>query len=403
VPISRDMLLSELKELQRLTAFEQTIATVRRAQAASTPIAQELAANAARSGERLALLAQAVRGVGGTPDVVGPVLGRFSAFLQTQVNQVQTLQGALLGDLALEHQIRERARYARTLAVSLGESSVVPVLDRLEAAHTETIAWLERRLGEVGRTGTSALRATPVQSVVGSVRKVALTPFALAADNVNRVGALVQRFSRRAPALLTEVQETAEWAAGQATDKAAEVAGQAVETVQEAAGTVASGVSAATATAADSASSAAETVADTASSAAETVADTASSAADTVAETVTTAAEQTGATADQAADAVGAAADTAPAAAGVAVSDADRAAQATQQALEATGGDDVDEDKAPFAGYERLTGDSIMRHVNDTEDVEELRVLLAFEQAHKARKGVLKTVQDRLTELSTSV
>ena len=55
MPISRDMLLSELKELQRLTAFEQTIATVRRAQAASTPIAQELAANAAKSGERLAL------------------------------------------------------------------------------------------------------------------------------------------------------------------------------------------------------------------------------------------------------------------------------------------------------------------------------------------------------------
>ena len=72
--------------------------------------------------------------------------------------------------------------------------------------------------------------------------------------------------------------------------------------------------------------------------------------------------------------------------------------------LERTGGDDLGDDvKHPFAGYEKLTGDSIIRHVADTEDVEELRTLLAFEQAHKARKGVLAAAQSRLTELSASV
>ena len=170
MPVSREMLLTELKDLLRLTAFEQTVATVRRAQAASTPVAEELAANAEKAGERLALLGQAVRQVGGVPDVVGPFLGKAGAFLQSQLNQVQTLQGALLGDLALEHSLRERARYARTLAVTLGEQTVIPVLDRLDRAHTETIDWLEQRLAEVGATGSSAVRATPVQALVGRVR-----------------------------------------------------------------------------------------------------------------------------------------------------------------------------------------------------------------------------------------
>jgi hypothetical protein len=44
--------------------------------------------------------------------------------VQTQVNQVQTLQGALLGDLALEHQLRERrATPARSPRASATTSS----------------------------------------------------------------------------------------------------------------------------------------------------------------------------------------------------------------------------------------------------------------------------------------
>src|SRR3954462_11135520 len=140
------MLVTELQQLLRMTAFEQSIATVRRVQARSTDIPEELKANAERSGERLALLSGAVKQVGGVPDVIGPLVGKASAFVQTQLNQVQTLQGALLGDLALEHQLRDRARYARTLAESLGYAHVIPVLDRLETAHTATIEWLAKRL-----------------------------------------------------------------------------------------------------------------------------------------------------------------------------------------------------------------------------------------------------------------
>ena len=366
--VSREMLLDELKDLLRLTAFEQAVATVRRAQAASTPIAEELAANADKAGERLALLGQSVRQIGGVPDVVGPFLGKAGAFLQSQLNQVQTLQGALLGDLALEHQLRDRARYARTLAVTLGEQSVIPVLDRLDAAHSETIAWLEQRLAEVGATGTSALRATPVQAVVSQVRRLYGAPLGIAAAGVNRLGGLLTRGAQAGPDVVSQavdtVEQTVEQAAGAAKDEVIDLTDRAADT----AGTVAQAARGA-------AQQAAQAVGETAQGAAETV----------------------GATAQSAADATASAADTAGTA-------AEQAAQATREVLEQTGGDDLgDEVKHPFAGYEKLSGDSIIRHVADTEDVQVLRTLLAFEQAHKARKGVLAAAQSRLTELSASV
>ena len=273
--VTKDMLLSELQDLLRLTAFEQTIATIRRSQAASTPVAEELAANAEKSGERRRLLAEAVRQAGGVPDIVGAALGKAGAFVQTQLNQVQTLQGALLGDLALEHELRERARYARTLAESLGYEQVLPVLDRLETAHSATIEWLEARLTEVGRTGTSALQATPIQSVVTAARRTLGAPLGVLAAGVNRAGSLIGSTARDA-------------------------------------GTVDAGT-------------------------------------------------------------------------GV---------------LDVT---DVDDQSEPFPAFSRLSGDSVMRHVADSDDVEHLREVLAFEQAHKARKGVLAAVEDRLQALSASV
>ena len=337
--VTREMLLSELKDLLRLTAFEQTVATVRRAQARTTPIERELAENAKKAGERLDLLKSAVASLGGH-DLVTPAVGRFGAFVQSQVNQVQTLQGALLGDLALEHQLRERTRYARTLAQSLGEEQVLPVLDRLETAHTATIDWLESRLAEVGRTGTSALRATPVQVAVTAVRRSAAAPFGLLAGGVNKAGGTLARLTGKAPQPLQDALATVE-------DTAARVGDRVIDITERSTAAATAAARRGTATAEQAAGDAAEAV---------------SEAADSVEET---------------------------------------AEQATQQVLEATGGADVADEKPPFAGYEKLTGDSVMRHVEDSEDVEELRTLLAFEQAHKARKGVLKAAQDRLDALSS--
>jgi len=354
--VTKDMLLSELQNLLRLTAFEQTIATVRRTQAASTAVADELAANRDKAVERSQLLADAVRQVGGVPDVVGAALGKAGAFVQTQVNQVQTLQGALLGDLALEHQLRERARYARTLAESLGYAQLLPVFERLEVAHTATIAWLEARLGEVARTGTSALQPTPVQSAVGAARKVAGVPFALFAATVNRGSTLLHR--------------GASTAAGTAASTAADAAGAVRDAAGQVAGTVSDGV---------------QSAAETASSGVEQAAGAVAEGVQTAAATAGSAAEAAGDTVAQAADALEQSAE-------------ESAVQVeVERVLDLT---EVDEDKPPFAGYASLSGDSVMRHVRDNDDVEHLREILAFEQAHKNRKGVVGALQDRLTSLA---
>ena len=311
MPVTRDMLVAELQSLLRLTAFEQTIATVRRSQARTPEMEGELAANAKKSSERMQLLSDAVRRVGGVPDVVGPVLGKAGALLTTQFNQVQSLQGALLGDLTLEHQLRERTRFARSMARSLGQDDVLPVLDRLETAHTATIEWLETRIAEVGRTGTSALRATPVQAAVMIARRAALAPWGVAASGVNRASDLLQKLGQKAPEVAAEA----------ATEAAAEV----------------------------------KEVVD--------------GARDRVVDLTGSAAEQG--------------------------NELREGAAAPRPA--------ADGEHPPFAGYDKVSGDSVMRHVADTEDVEELRVLLAYERANKARKGVLQAAEARLSELAVGV
>ena len=329
--VTKDMLLSELQDLLRLTASEQVIANVRRIQAASSSVAEELKANAGKSRERQQLLVDAIRQTGGVPDVVGAAFGKAGAFVQTQVNQVQTLQGALLGDLALEHQLRERARYARTLAESLGYSQVIPVLDRLETAHTATIEWLETRLSEVGRTGTSAIKATPIQTAVSAARRTVGAPFAVAAAGVNRASSLLGRKG------------------GQVADEVADKAGDVVNKAGQ--------------------------VADKATDAAGKAVDTAVTRVEAAAEDV----------------------------AGATKAGVDKAEKAVQdagdQVLDLTG---LDEQQEPFAAYHTLSGDSVMRHVADSDDVEHLREILAFEQAHKARKGVVQAVEQRLRELTVN-
>ena len=339
MPVTKDMLVTELQSLLRMTAFEQSIATVRRVQARSTDISEELKANAEKSGERLALLAGAVKQVGGVPDVVGPLLGKAGAYLQTQLNQVQTLQGALLGDLALEHQLRDRARYARTLAESLGYAHVIPVLDRLEVAHTATIDWLEKRLDEVGRTGTSAIEATPVQAAVTAARRVLATPFGVAAAGVNRVSGIVQSFGGKAAGEVVDVTDTA---VGKTTSTARSAAGK---------------------------------VAGRAGDVVDKAADLTQKAADKAGDVY-----PTEGTVEPAVDEFGAVG-----------------------SLNDNTGVEPDGEHAPFPGYDKLSGDRVMAHVSESTDLPDLQVLLAYEEAHKNRKGVVQAVEARLAELGTPV
>ena len=162
------------------------IAETRRTQAANPKIERELDHNVSKCEERSQLLSDTIRGLGHVPDVLGVAVGRIGATLKATAEQGQDLDEALLGDLALEHQLLDRARFARMLAEQLGENRVGRVLERLEVAHTSTIAWLMDRLGEVAVGGPAGLRPTPVQVVAGLGRRVGQYPARQATGVVNR-------------------------------------------------------------------------------------------------------------------------------------------------------------------------------------------------------------------------
>ena len=85
----------------------------------------ELATNAANAHDRAQLIAAALRDLGGVPDVVTPALGRATALAKTVVEQGQPIAGALFGDLALEHQLLDRAGYLEALADTAGNLGVI--------------------------------------------------------------------------------------------------------------------------------------------------------------------------------------------------------------------------------------------------------------------------------------
>lgn len=187
------LLLSELSVLLRLTRTEAQIARVRISQAQRAEIRGELAENAREADARAGRLQTAIRSLGGVPDVVSDAVGRVAAMTKTAFEQGQPLSEALLSDLALEHQLHDRAMFARVLAESLGRTRLVALLRQLEEAHIETIEWINVRLAEVAQGGPAALAPTPAQAAVGAVARAAMLPSRQGAALVNRAVDLVQR------------------------------------------------------------------------------------------------------------------------------------------------------------------------------------------------------------------
>jgi hypothetical protein len=130
---------------------------------------------------------------------------------KTTLEQGQSLEEALLGDLALEHQLLDRARFARMIAEQIDARGVVKVLDRLEVAHSATIDWLMTRLAEVAVGGPPALRPSPLQSAVGIGRRLSQTPARQAAVTVNRSYETATELQQRAAERVThEVERSRE-------------------------------------------------------------------------------------------------------------------------------------------------------------------------------------------------
>src|SRR3954464_2650798 len=160
--------LAQLRTVLDLTNTEIQVAETRLAPGRTQAGRRELTQNAANGRARAESIEAAIRDLGGLPDVVGPFFGRAAAAVKALTEQAQPFDEALLGDLALEHQLFDRARYVKALAVAAKRSDVEALATRLITAHAATGDWLTTVLAEDALGGPAALRRTPLQAAAGT-------------------------------------------------------------------------------------------------------------------------------------------------------------------------------------------------------------------------------------------
>ena len=168
-------LITQLRILGQLTRTEAQVARQRVVQASTDAVRDDLRQNAADADGRVARIADALRDLGALPDLVTPLLGRVAVLVRGAMEQAQPLDEALLGDLALEHQLRDRARYVAALAAAADVPAVQTLAGELEAAHDETVRWLTSVLADLAG-GQAALEASPLQRVAAQVTRAANAP-----------------------------------------------------------------------------------------------------------------------------------------------------------------------------------------------------------------------------------
>ncbi|MCF6386757.1 ferritin-like domain-containing protein [Mycobacterium sp. MBM] len=180
-------LIANLRTVLELTSTEIQIAEFRTTQARTDAVHEELSKNAENARTRAALIEATIRELGGTPTIFGPLLGRAAALVKALTEQAEPFAEALLGDLALEHLLVDRARYLKSLAVAAGNAQVQDLADSLIEAHNATVVWLTTVLAEDALGGPAALRRTPVQAAAGVAVKFANMPGQLATRMLDRV------------------------------------------------------------------------------------------------------------------------------------------------------------------------------------------------------------------------
>jgi hypothetical protein len=198
-----DKLIGQLCILHHLTNSEVQIAETRKVQARNDTVRQQFTTNAANAQERARLIAATLRELGGVPDVVTPALGRATALAKAVVEQGQPIAAALFGDLALEHQLLDRARYLEALADAADHADTRLLARRLQAAHQETIEWITSVLTQEASGKPTAVRPTPVQKAVGRLTRAANYPTRWTAAQINRTAEAVAR-TRSRVAIVTE-------------------------------------------------------------------------------------------------------------------------------------------------------------------------------------------------------
>jgi hypothetical protein len=169
-------LLTQLRTVLELTNTEIQIAETRITQARSEAVKRELTQNADNGRARAEAIEAAIRDLGGFPDVLGPLFGRAAAAVKALTEQAEPFDEALLGDLALEDQLLDRARYIKALAVAAKQPDIEALASRLITAHSATVTWLTTVLAEDALGGPAALRRTPFQAAAGATVKVLNLP-----------------------------------------------------------------------------------------------------------------------------------------------------------------------------------------------------------------------------------
>ncbi|MBC2640806.1 MULTISPECIES: ferritin-like domain-containing protein [unclassified Rhodococcus (in: high G+C Gram-positive bacteria)] len=179
-------LITQLRVVLDLTHNEIQVAETRIAQARTEAVRRELSQNAGHARQRADAVEEAIRDLGGLPDIVRPWFGRATAMVKTMAEQAQPFDEALLGDLVLEHQLLERARYLRALATASMQTNIVDLAGRLITAHTATVEWLTMVLAEDALGGPAALRRTPLQAATGTAIRLINVPAAWSARGLDR-------------------------------------------------------------------------------------------------------------------------------------------------------------------------------------------------------------------------
>ncbi|GAA2858508.1 hypothetical protein GCM10010472_14860 [Pseudonocardia halophobica] len=185
--------ISQLRTLEQLTRTEVQIARTRVAQARTDAVRRELRENGDNAERRAERIAAALRDLGEVPDVVAPAVGFAAHLVKSTVEQAQPLDEALLGDLALEHQLLDRARYLVALTAQEGPAALHGLAEQLVTAHTATVDWLTTVLAEEALGGPAALRPTPLQAVAGGVTRAVQLPTRITLRGVNRAAHRVAR------------------------------------------------------------------------------------------------------------------------------------------------------------------------------------------------------------------
>lgn len=191
-------LITQLRALEQLTRSEEQVARIRVSQARTDAVRRELRENAANAARRSTRIRAALDDLDAVPDIVTPAIGRVLALVKATVEQAQPLDEALLGDLTLEHQLLDRARYVRVLARREHLSALEQLADDLVTAHTATVEWLTTVLAEDALGGVAALSPTPLQKVAGGVTRAVNLPTRFAVEQFNRAVATVTRTGERA-------------------------------------------------------------------------------------------------------------------------------------------------------------------------------------------------------------